>query len=191
MTSQLFRTQLLAAVLGAFLCAPAVFVKTHSHRPMGQSAGFRNRQANDVCNATPLGKVVLKLKTPWRDGTTHLVMSPLEFMQAPGGVGAPTTAASDPLPRRAGTQRQAAQVVPQESDEGAEAAQTRRTDFDSDRSGLPGSSRPVHDGEPEAVIAGNTGERALGYRNDKGLRLSTQPLEFLAPRPGLEPGTWC
>lgn len=23
----------------------------------------------------------LKLKTPWRDGTTHLVMSPLEFMQ--------------------------------------------------------------------------------------------------------------
>jgi hypothetical protein len=27
------------------------------------------------------GQVVLKLKTPWRDGTTHLVMSPLEFMQ--------------------------------------------------------------------------------------------------------------
>jgi hypothetical protein len=28
-----------------------------------------------------LGQVELKLKTPWRDGTTHLVMSPLEFMQ--------------------------------------------------------------------------------------------------------------
>ena len=27
------------------------------------------------------GKVVLKLKTPWRDGTTHLVMPPPEFMQ--------------------------------------------------------------------------------------------------------------
>jgi hypothetical protein len=27
------------------------------------------------------GQVVLKLKTPRRDGTTHLVMSPLEFMQ--------------------------------------------------------------------------------------------------------------
>ncbi len=26
------------------------------------------------------GQVELKLKTPWRDGTTHLVMSPLEFM---------------------------------------------------------------------------------------------------------------
>ena len=27
------------------------------------------------------GQVVLKLMTAWRDGTTHLVMSPLEFMQ--------------------------------------------------------------------------------------------------------------
>ena len=27
------------------------------------------------------GQVVLKLKTPLRDGTTHLVMLPLEFMQ--------------------------------------------------------------------------------------------------------------
>ena len=27
------------------------------------------------------GQVELKLKTPWRDGTTHLVMSPLEFLQ--------------------------------------------------------------------------------------------------------------
>ena len=27
------------------------------------------------------GQVELKLKTSWRDGTTHLVMSPLEFVQ--------------------------------------------------------------------------------------------------------------
>ena len=27
------------------------------------------------------GQVELKLKTPWRDGTTHLVMTPLEFIQ--------------------------------------------------------------------------------------------------------------
>jgi hypothetical protein len=27
------------------------------------------------------GQVELELNTPWRDGTTHLVMSPLEFMQ--------------------------------------------------------------------------------------------------------------
>jgi hypothetical protein len=28
------------------------------------------------------GQVVLKLKTPWRDGTTHLVMSALESRSA-------------------------------------------------------------------------------------------------------------
>jgi len=27
------------------------------------------------------GQAARKLKTPWRDGTTHLVMSPMEFMQ--------------------------------------------------------------------------------------------------------------
>ena len=31
------------------------------------------------CNT--VGQVVLKLKTPWRDGPTRIVMSPLEFMQ--------------------------------------------------------------------------------------------------------------
>jgi hypothetical protein len=33
------------------------------------------------CNAA--GEVELKLKTQWSDGTTHLVMSPLEFMKLP------------------------------------------------------------------------------------------------------------
>jgi hypothetical protein len=41
------------------------------------------------CNAA--GQVELKLKTPWRDGTTHLVMTPLEFM--------PRLAAPIPRPR--------------------------------------------------------------------------------------------
>ena len=30
---------------------------------------------------TPAGEVVLQLKTPYRDGTTHLVLTPLEFLQ--------------------------------------------------------------------------------------------------------------
>ncbi len=30
---------------------------------------------------TKAGEVVLQLKTPYRDGTTHLVMTPLEFLQ--------------------------------------------------------------------------------------------------------------
>ena len=33
------------------------------------------------------GQVELKLKTPWRDGTTHLVMSPLEIMQRLAALG--------------------------------------------------------------------------------------------------------
>ena len=37
--------------------------------------------ANERVQCNAAGQVVLKLKTPWRDGTTHLVMSPLEFMQ--------------------------------------------------------------------------------------------------------------
>ena len=37
--------------------------------------------ANERVQTNAAGPVVLKLKTAWRDGTTHLVMSPLEFMQ--------------------------------------------------------------------------------------------------------------
>ena len=37
--------------------------------------------ANERVQTNAAGQVVLKLKTPWRDGTTHLVMSPLDFMQ--------------------------------------------------------------------------------------------------------------
>jgi Putative transposase len=37
--------------------------------------------ANDRVKVNAKGQIELKLKTPWRDGTTHHVMSPLEFMQ--------------------------------------------------------------------------------------------------------------
>ena len=37
--------------------------------------------ANERVQTNAAGQVVLRLKTSWRDGTTHLVMSPLEFMQ--------------------------------------------------------------------------------------------------------------
>ena len=37
--------------------------------------------AHDRVQINAAGQVELKLKTPWRDGTTHQVMSPLEFMQ--------------------------------------------------------------------------------------------------------------
>ena len=41
----------------------------------------RSDLANERVQTNVAGQVVLKLKTPWRHGTTHLVMSPLEFMQ--------------------------------------------------------------------------------------------------------------
>jgi Putative transposase/Transposase zinc-binding domain len=47
--------------------------------------------ASDRVKINAKGQVELKLKTPWRDGTTHHVMSPLEFMQR--------LAASVPRPR--------------------------------------------------------------------------------------------
>lgn len=37
--------------------------------------------SGDHVKLAAAGKVELKLKMPWRDSTTHLVMSPLEFMQ--------------------------------------------------------------------------------------------------------------
>ena len=37
--------------------------------------------ANDRLKLNSAGDVVLQLKSPYRDGTTHIVMSPLEFMQ--------------------------------------------------------------------------------------------------------------
>jgi len=37
--------------------------------------------ANERLSVSHAGQVVLKLKTPYRDGTRHVVMSPLEFMQ--------------------------------------------------------------------------------------------------------------
>jgi hypothetical protein len=37
--------------------------------------------ANERIALNRAGQVVLTLKTPYRDGTTHLLMSPLEFMQ--------------------------------------------------------------------------------------------------------------
>jgi hypothetical protein len=37
--------------------------------------------ANERVQTNAAGQVVLKLKTAWRDGITHLVISPLEFMQ--------------------------------------------------------------------------------------------------------------
>jgi hypothetical protein len=50
--------------------------------PNEQLCRYSTRQAlaNERVQCNAAGRVVLKLKTAWREGTTHLVMSPLEFM---------------------------------------------------------------------------------------------------------------
>ena len=41
----------------------------------------RSALANERVQCNSAGEVVLKLKAAWHDGTTHIVMSPLEFKQ--------------------------------------------------------------------------------------------------------------
>ncbi len=84
--------------------------------------------ANERVQTNAAGQVVLKLKTPWSDGTTHLVMSPLEFMQR--------LAALVPRPRLylirfhgvlAPNAKLRAMVVPQEPERPAQPAQCEAT----------------------------------------------------------------
>lgn len=37
--------------------------------------------ANERVQTNAVAQMVIKLKTAWRDGTTHLIMSSMEFMQ--------------------------------------------------------------------------------------------------------------
>ena len=54
--------------------------------------------ANERLKCNRAGQVVLQLKSPYRDGTTHIVMSPLTVPAAAGRAGAAPQAASDSLP---------------------------------------------------------------------------------------------
>ena len=83
--------------------------------------------ANERVQTNAAGQVVLKLKTPWRHGITHIVMSPLEFMQRP--------AALVPRPRLhlirfhgvlAPNAKLSAMVVPQEPEPPVQAGRSSR-----------------------------------------------------------------
>jgi hypothetical protein len=114
----------------------AVQVEAHDRKRLEQLCRYITLPAlsDEPVQLNDAGQVKLKLKTPWRDGTTHLVMSPLEFMQRlaarategrPSGTRAAAEVAPDPFgvrvtslcevsgpplcePRRAGAERQAA-----------------------------------------------------------------------------------
>ena len=75
--------QPLCADIDGFSLHAAVQVEAHDRRRLEQRCRDITRPAlaNERVQTNTAGQVVLKLKTAWRDGTTHLVMSPLEFMQ--------------------------------------------------------------------------------------------------------------
>jgi len=111
--------ELLCSDIGGFSLHAAVRVEAHERKRLEQLCRTITRPAlaDERVQLNAAGQVELKLKTPWRDGTTHLVMSPLEFMQrlaarATEGrlscARATAQAAPDPLPWGAGSEREAA-----------------------------------------------------------------------------------
>jgi hypothetical protein len=75
--------QPLCADIDGFSLHAAVRVEAHDRKRLEQLCRYTTRPAlsDERVQLNAAGQVELKLKTPWRDGTTHLVMSPLEFMQ--------------------------------------------------------------------------------------------------------------
>jgi hypothetical protein len=75
--------QPLCADIDGFSLHAAVRVEAHDRKRLEQLCRYITRPAlsDERVQINAAGQVELKLKTPWRDGTTHLVMSPLEFMQ--------------------------------------------------------------------------------------------------------------
>ena len=75
--------QPLCADIDGFSLRAAVRVDALDRKRLEQRCRYITRPAllDERVQLNAAGQVELKLKTPWRDGTTHLVMSPLEFMQ--------------------------------------------------------------------------------------------------------------
>jgi hypothetical protein len=75
--------QPLCADVGGFSLHDAVRVEANHRKRLGQLCRYITRPAllDERVPLNAAGQVELKLKTSWRDGTTHLVISPLEFMQ--------------------------------------------------------------------------------------------------------------
>jgi Putative transposase len=79
-----------------------VRVEAHDRKRLEQLCRYINRPApsDERVQLNAAGQVELKLKTPWRDGTTHLVMSPLNFCSGwPPGRPKGALRASVPRPR--------------------------------------------------------------------------------------------
>ena len=82
--------QTLCADINGFSLHAAVRCEADDRQALEQLCRYitRSALANERVQTNAAGQVVLKLKTSWRDGTTHLVMSPLGVHAATGGAGA-------------------------------------------------------------------------------------------------------
>ena len=93
--------QNLCADIDGFSLHAAVRCGAEDRQALEQLCGYITRPAlaNERVQTNAAGQLVLKLKTPWRDGTAHWVMSPLEIMQRLAALvaGATAQAAPDPL----------------------------------------------------------------------------------------------
>ncbi len=138
--------QRLCADIEGFSLHAGVRVDAHERERLEKLCRYITRPAlsDQRVQINAAGQLELELKTPWRDGTTHRVMSPLPFMQR--------LAALVPRPRLhliryhgvlAPNARWRSQVVPQ----GA------RPVDEVDDSGTPAGSEGLCEGEARAVQA--------------------------------------
>ena len=100
--------------------------------------------ANERLKRDGSGDVVLQLKSAWRDGTTHIKMSALEFRKPPGRAGAAPAPASDPLSRRAGTPCRAARRDRARSCAGRACRRRRARRAGAHGLGAPAQARFLH-----------------------------------------------
>ena len=86
-------TQALCANAHGFSLHAAVRCRAHQRKQLERLCRYITRpaMANERLKCNRAGPVVLQLKSPYRDATTHIVMSPLEFLQR--------LAAREPRPR--------------------------------------------------------------------------------------------
>ena len=75
-------TPTLCADVQRFSLHAAVCCDAHERQRLAQPCHTITRPAlaNERVQCNAAAQVVLKLKSPWRDGTTHIVMSLLKFM---------------------------------------------------------------------------------------------------------------
>ncbi len=73
----------LCANAHGFSLHAGVAIAAHDRQGLEQICRYITRPAisNERLAINGKGQIVLKLKTPWKDGATHIVMEPLEFMQ--------------------------------------------------------------------------------------------------------------